>query len=74
MYVKVWMVKSEPEAEIVQSLLNSKGIETAVDGQIALSAEPFSKDGLGEISILVREEDTERAREIINEHLGEGVA
>ena len=71
MRVKIWTVKSEPEAEIVQSLLNSKGIETAVDGQVALSAEPFSKDGLGEMSILVREEDAERAREIIGEYLRE---
>jgi hypothetical protein len=65
------MVNSEPEAEIVQSLLNSRGVETAVDGQIALSAEPFSKDGLGEIDILVKEEDAEKALEIIQEHIEE---
>lgn len=67
--VKVWIVQSEPEAEIVKSLLDSRGIESVSEGQIILRSDPFSDDGLRQLDILVREEDAERARAIIEEHL-----
>lgn len=70
--VRIWTVRSEPEADIVISLLDSHGIESVSEGEISLIESPFSGDESPQIDILVREEDTERALIIIEEHLDAG--
>jgi hypothetical protein len=68
--VRVHSVQGQPEADLIKSLLESNGIESYTKGQAVQSVHPFTVDGLGEIRILVREEDAERARQIIQEFIG----
>ncbi len=57
------------EAEVIKSLLQSYGIKCLFRSHVVQSVHPFSVDGLGELKIFVNEEDYERAKKIISEHL-----
>jgi len=59
---KVW---GPVEAEIIKSYLESNGIVCIFRGRVVQSVHPFSADGLGEIKILVSEEDYTRAQELL---------
>ncbi|MGD8534745.1 MAG: DUF2007 domain-containing protein [Candidatus Aminicenantes bacterium] len=59
---KVW---GPVEAEIIKSYLESNGIVCILRGRVVQSVHPFSADGLGEIKILVSEEDYIRAQELL---------
>ncbi len=59
---KVW---GPVEAEIIKSYLESHGIVCILRGKVVQSVHPFSADGLGEIKILVSEEDYARAQELL---------
>jgi hypothetical protein len=61
--VRVFETEDEPEALVVHGLLDSAGIENELTGL------DFPPDVLpiGGLAILVREEDAERARQIIRE-------
>jgi hypothetical protein len=59
---KVW---GPVEAEIIKSYLESQGIVCILRGKVVQSVHPFSADGLGEIKILVSEEDYTRAQELL---------
>jgi hypothetical protein len=59
---KVW---GPVEAEIIKSYLESNGIVCILRGKVVQSVHPFSADGLGEIKILVSEEDYTRAQELL---------
>jgi len=65
--VEVHAVQGQPEADLIQSLLEANGIESYTRGLAAQSVHPFTMDGMGEIRILVREEDEETAIRIIKE-------
>lgn len=65
--VRVHSVQGQPEADLIQSLLEANNIESFTKGRAVQSVHPFTVDGLGEIQILVREEDTDKARNIIEE-------
>lgn len=54
---------NEQEASIVQGMLEANGIPSVVSDQNNLYVPVF-----GGVSILVREEDLERARELLREH------
>ncbi len=59
---KVW---GPVEAEIIKSYLESNGIVCILRGKVVQSVHPFSANGLGEIKILVSEEDYTRAQELL---------
>ncbi len=65
--VRVRSVQGQPEADLLQSLLEANGIESFTRGRAVQSVHPFTMDGLGEIRILVREEDADKARKVIEE-------
>jgi hypothetical protein len=67
--VEVHKVMGSVEAEVVKSLLESYGITAVLQSLIVQSVHPFTVDGLGEIKIMVTEEDYEAARDIINKTL-----
>lgn len=59
---KVW---GPVEAEIIKSYLESNNIVCILRGKVVQSVHPFSADGLGEIKILVSEDDYTRAQELL---------
>jgi len=67
--VKVFDSEQEPEAMVVKGLLDSAGIDND------LQSASFLQDafpGLGGMIILVREEDAEKARSLIEEYRQSG--
>jgi Putative prokaryotic signal transducing protein len=67
--VKVFDSEEESEALVVKGLLDSAGIENDL-ASASLLQDAFP--GMGGMIILVREEDAERARELIAESQQEG--
>ncbi len=61
---KVW---GPVEAEVIKSFLESQGIPCLLRGLVVQSVHPFSADGLGEIRIMVREEDAPAAEKLLQE-------
>lgn len=61
---KVW---GPVEAEVIKSFLESQGIPCLFRGLVVQSVHPFSADGLGEIRIMVREEDAPAAEKLLQE-------
>ncbi|MCX7974244.1 MAG: DUF2007 domain-containing protein [Candidatus Aminicenantes bacterium] len=59
---KVW---GPAEAEIVKSFLNNYGIKCVFLGQANPTSYPIATDGLGEIKIMVAEEDYDLALELL---------
>jgi hypothetical protein len=66
---EVHKVMGSVEAEVVKSLLESYGIKAVLSSLIVQSVHPFTVDGLGEIKIMVTEEDYEAAKDIIEKTL-----
>lgn len=60
---KVW---GPAEAEVIKSFLESHGISCILKGLVVQSVHPFSMDGLGEIKILVSENDSEMAQKLLS--------
>lgn len=63
--VKVYTAHGEMEAQVIKSLLESCGIPSLMQGNAALSMQPFVMDGMGEIKIMVTEAQADEARKII---------
>jgi hypothetical protein len=63
--VKVYTAHGEMEAQVVKGLLESCGIHSLMQGNAAFSMQPFVMDGMGEVKILVAEEQADEARKII---------
>lgn len=61
---RVW---GPAEAEVVRSFLANYGIRCLFLGQANLTSYPIATDGLGEIRIMVAEEDYELAMELLKE-------
>lgn len=53
------------EAEVIIGLLRAHDIEASANSEVPHSVLPIIADGLGEVSVLVRQNDATRAREII---------
>ena len=65
--VRVHSVQGQSESDLLRSLLEANGIESFTKGRAVQSVHPFTVDGLGEMWILVREEDADKARGLIKE-------
>jgi ERCC4-related helicase len=68
-FIEVHTVQGPVEAEVIKSLLESHGISVFLKGLVVQSVHAFSADGLGKITVLVKEEDFETAQQIINSNL-----
>ncbi|MDH5406753.1 MAG: DUF2007 domain-containing protein [Candidatus Aminicenantes bacterium] len=55
------------EAEVIKGFLESNGIECIFQSQVVHSVHPFTVNGLGEVKIMVKEEDFERAKRLMEE-------
>jgi hypothetical protein len=53
------------EADVIKSFLESNGIECIYRGSVAASVYPLTTDGMGEIHILVKDEDFETAKALL---------
>jgi len=65
---KAW---GSAEAEVIKSFLQSHGISCLLKGLVVQSVHPFSMDGLGEIKILVHENDYDLAKKLLKSHRAE---
>lgn len=63
--IKVYTAHGEMEAQVIRGLLESCGIRSLMQGNAALSMQPFVMDGMGEIKIMVTEAQADEARKII---------
>jgi hypothetical protein len=63
--IKVYTAHGEMEAQVIRGLLESCGIRSLMQGNAALSMQPFVMDGMGEIKIMVTEGQADEARKII---------
>ena len=64
-FLEVHTVQGPVEAEVIKSLLESHGISVFLKGLVVQSVHAFSADGLGKITVLVKEEDSETAKQLI---------
>ncbi|MFC1629200.1 putative signal transducing protein [Gemmatimonadota bacterium] len=69
--VQVFAVQGKPEADVIQGMLESVGIQSMTRGHSVLSVHPFTMDGMGEVRILVAEPDVEAAKKALEEFLKE---
>jgi hypothetical protein len=71
--VEVFIAQGEVQAQLIRAMLEGDGIESMFQGEAIRLTHGITVDGLAEVKILVREEDEDRAREIIETFLdGEG--
>ncbi len=54
------------EAQFVTSVLESAGIDALIPDEYTVGIQPFYATALGGIRIMVRTEDAERAREVLD--------
>ncbi len=66
-WMVVYIATSDPEAYIVAGRLKNEGIETFVHQEPIAKAYGFSVGTLGEIKVLVRPEDYDRALAILDQ-------
>jgi hypothetical protein len=65
--VDVYTAHGEVEAQMIRSMLEGSGIDSIFRGETTRITHGFTVDGLAEVKIMVREEDEERAKEIIDD-------
>ncbi len=67
--VKVYSAASELDAEMMKSVLEGEGIAAMIGSETygRLLGGTFGASMIGEVRVLVRPEDAERAREIISD-------
>lgn len=65
--IEVYRATGELEANVIKGLLDSQGIPSFLRGNAAHSVHLFTVDGMGEIKIMVNEQDAARARELIDD-------
>ncbi len=66
--VELTYAQGEIEANVIRSVLRAEGIDTMTRGEAAQSVHPITVDGMGRITIYVREEDLVKARVILKEY------
>jgi len=63
--IEVYTAHGEMQAQMIRSILEGDGIDSMLQGETIRLTHCITVDGLAEVKILVREEDEERAREVI---------
>ena len=54
------------EAEVIKNFLESQGIACILQGQMVQSVYPMSVDGMGELKVMVSEDDFLLAKELLS--------
>lgn len=54
------------EAEVIKNFLESQGIACILQGQMVQSVYPMSVDGMGELKVMVSEDDFPLAKELLS--------
>jgi hypothetical protein len=67
--VPVLVCQGDSEAHVAVSYLASVGIAARVNSEVPQELLPLSVDILGRVQVLVREDQAEQAREILEERL-----
>lgn len=65
--VEVYRASGELEALAIKGMLESFGIPSMLRSNAAGSIHPFSVNGMGLVSVLVKEENFEDAAQLIND-------
>ena len=60
--------QGEANARVIAGVLESEGIEVMLKSHQTFSALPFTVDGMGQVRIMVRREELERARKVIEDY------
>lgn len=63
--VELTRVMGPVEAEVIKNFLESQGIPCILQGQMVQSVYPMSVDGMGELKVMVSEEDLSVAQELL---------
>jgi hypothetical protein len=66
--VELISVQGEMTAQVIIGLLESEGIEAMMKSNQTFSALPFTVDGMGAVRIMVRKEDLEKARKVLEDY------
>ncbi|MFH1680749.1 MAG: DUF2007 domain-containing protein, partial [Candidatus Eisenbacteria bacterium] len=67
---EVAKMQNDSEALVVRGLLEANGIEVVFRATLVQSVHPITINGVGEVRILVRPEDAEKARELLSGRQG----
>ena len=67
--VEVYRAAGEAEAQVIKGLLESNGIPCLLKSNAAPSVHMFVVDGMGEVTVMVWEQEAGEAKELIE---GEG--
>ena len=63
--VEVYKARTEMEAQVIKSLLDSFGIPCSFKSNAAPSAHMFTMNGMAEVKVMVLESQADEARELI---------
>lgn len=63
--VEVAKLPNDSEALVIQTLLESNGIQVIMQSQLVQVITPITVDGAGLVRILVNPEDAEKAKDIL---------
>ncbi len=69
--VQLISVQGEMNAQVIIGLLESEGIEGMMKSNQTFSALPFTVDGMGAVRIMVRKEDLEKAKKVLEAYSSE---
>ncbi len=69
--VELISVQGEMDAQLLVGILESEGIEVLMKSNQTFSALPFTVDGMGAVRIMVKKEDLEEAKTILEAYSGE---
>lgn len=62
----VYRAAGEAEAQVVRGLLESRGISCLLQSNAAPSVHAFAINGMGEVKVMVKTSEAEKARKLIN--------
>ncbi len=65
--VDIGSMANDSEALVVKSLLESHGIRVVMKSSLVQSVHPITVNGIGQVRVMVPEEDAEKARALIDE-------
>lgn len=63
--VELMRVMGPVEAEVIKNFLESQGIACILQGQMVQSVYPMNVDGMGELKVMVTEDDYPLAKELL---------
>ncbi len=69
--VELISVQGEMDAQLLVGILESEGVEVLMKSNQTFSALPFTVDGMGAVRIMVKKEDLEEAKTILEAYSGE---